>query len=260
MVPLQPQPAKVLALLVNRAGQTVSRAELQHEVWGEDTHVDFEQGLNWCIRRIREVLGDTPSDSRYIRTVPRRGYAFLGVIQGEPAPILGPPASAPWWKQKRIAISAIIFVVASVGVGFAVRSGSRHSVTVLVLPFDDVSGAHTAPEYQEIASDQLTAKLSRINPRRLSVIDPMTAKKFKNTKEWIIEIGNRLGADYVLLGEVEPTATAVKVDAQLFKVSTNRQVWAAEQEILRDGKFSTVWDDMSNSIGTQLLETVAIKN
>lgn len=68
------------------------------------------------------------------------------------------------------------------------------------------------------------AKLAGIDSRRLSVIDPMTSRKFKNTKEYILKIGTRLGADYVLLGELEPTASVVKVDAQLFKVSTNLQV------------------------------------
>ena len=57
----------------------------------------------------------------------------------------------------------------------------------------------------------------------------MTARKFKNTKECIIKIGNQLGADYVLLGDVEQSNGSVKVDAQLFRVSTNRQVWATKR-------------------------------
>jgi TolB-like protein len=84
------------------------------------------------------------------------------------------------------------------------------------------------------------------------VIDPITARKFKNTKECIIEIGNQLGADYVLLGDVEQSRDTVKVDAQLFKVSTNRQVWATEQMIPRDRDFSPTWAVMTNSIASTL--------
>ena len=65
------------------------------------------------------------------------------------------------------------------------------------------------------------------------MIDPLTARKFKNTKECIIEIGNNLGADYVVVGEVDPSMDAVKVHAKLFQVSTNRQVWASEGELPR---------------------------
>src|ERR1043165_5536901 len=78
-VPLQPQPMKVLAILAARAGELVTRKELQAAVWSDGTFVDFEQGLNWCIKRIREVLGDDAAHPRFVETVPRKGYRFLAV-------------------------------------------------------------------------------------------------------------------------------------------------------------------------------------
>jgi len=74
---LQPQPFKLLSLLVRRAGQLVTREEIQHELWDQDTFVDFEQGLNVCIRQIRAALNDTPAAPRFVETVPRRGYRFI---------------------------------------------------------------------------------------------------------------------------------------------------------------------------------------
>jgi TolB-like protein len=123
---------------------------------------------------------------------------------------------------------------------------------VLVLPFDNLSIEKGGPPYEDIASAELTSGLARRNPGRLSVIDPMTARKLKNTKECVIKIGNQLGADYVLLGDVEQSNGAVKVDAQLFKVSTNRQVWATEQMIPRSSSFSKAWPGMTNSIASVL--------
>jgi TolB-like protein len=121
------------------------------------------------------------------------------------------------------------------------------------LPFDNLSIDKGGPPYEEIASAELTSGLARRDPTRLRVIDPMTARKFKNTKECIIKIGNQLGADYVLLGDVEQSKSgAVKVDAQLFRVSTNRQVWATEQVIARDASFSNAWPAMTNSIASIL--------
>jgi DNA-binding winged helix-turn-helix (wHTH) protein/TolB-like protein len=78
---LEPQPARVLALLVERAGDVVTRAELQQHVWSGDTFVDFERGLNYCIAQIRTALGDSSSSPRFIETLPRRGYRFIAPVQ-----------------------------------------------------------------------------------------------------------------------------------------------------------------------------------
>jgi DNA-binding winged helix-turn-helix (wHTH) protein/tetratricopeptide (TPR) repeat protein len=77
LVKLAAQPLKVLGLLVRRAGEVVTRQEIREHVWSGDTFVDFEQGLNFCIRQVREALGDTADAPRFIETLPRRGYRFL---------------------------------------------------------------------------------------------------------------------------------------------------------------------------------------
>src|SRR4029450_7870820 len=84
---LPPQPFKVLELLARHRGQVVTRGEIRDHVWSGDTFVDFDQGLNFCIRQIREVLGDTADAPRFIETLPRRGYRFLMPVTGPtPAP------------------------------------------------------------------------------------------------------------------------------------------------------------------------------
>ena len=77
VIKLAPQPFKVLELLARRSGEVVTRADIRQHVWCNDTFVDFEQGLNFCIRQIREALGDTADAPRFIETLPRRGYRFL---------------------------------------------------------------------------------------------------------------------------------------------------------------------------------------
>src|SRR5262245_66360017 len=76
-IKLAPQPLKVLELLVQRSGEVLTRNEIREHVWCTDTFVDFEQGLNFCIRQIRETLGDAADKPRFIETLPRRGYRFL---------------------------------------------------------------------------------------------------------------------------------------------------------------------------------------
>src|SRR6267143_3367235 len=86
LIKLPPQLFKVLELLTRRRGEMVTRGEIRDHVWSGDTFVDFEQGLNFCIRQIREALGDTADAPRFIETLPRRGYRFVMPVTGpEPA-------------------------------------------------------------------------------------------------------------------------------------------------------------------------------
>jgi DNA-binding winged helix-turn-helix (wHTH) protein len=80
-VRLQPQPALVLAILTDQPGRIVTREEIYRAVWGDDTHVDFEQSLNYCIRQIRGALRDDANDPEYLETIPKRGYRFLGTVE-----------------------------------------------------------------------------------------------------------------------------------------------------------------------------------
>ena len=79
-VRLQPQPARVLALLTSRPGEVVTREELRQEIWNDGTFVDFERGLNFCISQIRTALNDSADSPRFIETLPRRGYRFIAPV------------------------------------------------------------------------------------------------------------------------------------------------------------------------------------
>ena len=74
---LQDQPFRVLALLLERSGEVVSREDLRQEIWPHDTFVDFDHSLNTAINKIREALGDSASHPRFVETIPRRGYRFV---------------------------------------------------------------------------------------------------------------------------------------------------------------------------------------
>ncbi len=83
---LSPQPFKVLALLASQAGQVVTREQIQFQIWGDETYVDFEQGMNHCIKQIRNALSDTADTPRYIETLPRRGYRFIMPVEARKLP------------------------------------------------------------------------------------------------------------------------------------------------------------------------------
>lgn len=96
---LQGQPFQVLAVLLDRAGEVVSREELQQKLWAADTFVDFDHSLNTAINKVREVLGDSASSPRFVETLARRGYRFIAPVQKDtPAQLPEPvptPAPAP---------------------------------------------------------------------------------------------------------------------------------------------------------------------
>ena len=86
---MQDQPFQILALLLERAGEVVSRDELQQKLWASDTFVDFDNGLNIAVKKLRVALGDDAESPRYIETVPRRGYRFIGRIAADSPEFVG---------------------------------------------------------------------------------------------------------------------------------------------------------------------------
>jgi DNA-binding winged helix-turn-helix (wHTH) protein len=80
-VALEPQPAKALALLLARAGEVISREELRDQVWGKDTHVDFDRGLAYCVSQVRSALGDSGENPRFVQTIPKKGFKFIAPVE-----------------------------------------------------------------------------------------------------------------------------------------------------------------------------------
>jgi eukaryotic-like serine/threonine-protein kinase len=81
-VKIQPQPLRVLGVLVERPGEVISREELHARIWGDVTYVEFDQGLNYCIRQIRLALRDEASEPAYVETLPKQGYRFIATVTG----------------------------------------------------------------------------------------------------------------------------------------------------------------------------------
>ena len=114
---LQDQPFRVLQTLLEKPGEVVTREELQERIWGEDTYVDFDKSLSAAIGKVREALGDSRTRPRYIETIPKVGYRFIGEIDAGPgrpvASIQDPRRSSPWQRWALAAGLAAAAVLAS---------------------------------------------------------------------------------------------------------------------------------------------------
>lgn len=234
VVRLQPQPFKALAFLASHAGQMVSREELQQAVWEGETFVDFEHGLNFCIKQIRAALGDDAQSPRFIETLPRRGYRFIaevetlnGGIESNVAPEI--PSISPVKSSARQFI-LIGIVAALIVAGYFLwqsfnRTIPKSKVMIAVLPFENLDGADK-DYFSDGMTEEMIARLGQIQPERLGVIARTSVMTYKGTKKDIARIGAELGVDFVLEGSVRREEEKIRITAQLIQTSDQTHLWS----------------------------------
>jgi DNA-binding winged helix-turn-helix (wHTH) protein/TolB-like protein len=273
-VRLQPQPARVLALLTERAGAVVSRDELRQNIWADGTFVDFERGLNFCIAQIRSALGDDADAPRFVETLPRRGYRFIAPIgpagarqTAAPTPEMAPnqtPANAPPSvvrpAPRSLAASAALALFA-VATAFLVAGSwwagdADHRVRIAVVPFDNETGSDDFDAVARGVADATVARLAapdRIG--RLSVIGNAAAlyqpRAFRDLKR----IGTSLNADYIVLAQMKKDAAKVRLIAHLIRVDDQRHVWANTFD--RPAFTLDVQSEIAESIAAAVVATLA---
>jgi TolB-like protein/DNA-binding winged helix-turn-helix (wHTH) protein/Tfp pilus assembly protein PilF len=239
-VHLAPQPSRVLVALVERAGQTVSRDELKEVVWGDNTFVDFEQGLNFCIKQIRSALGDEAENPRFIETVPRRGYRVIAPVARlkpearEEVPVAsglsGTPV-APGLGRIFRAVIATAVIVAAIG-AYYIWSHSSHvaadpgKVMIAVLPFKNLSADADQQYFSDGFTDELITQLSRTDPAHLGVIARTSILSYRDTTRSVADIGRELGVKHVVEGTIRKGGDRVRINAQLIRVSDQSHLWA----------------------------------
>jgi TolB-like protein/DNA-binding winged helix-turn-helix (wHTH) protein len=257
---LAEQPFQVLALLLERPGQIVTREELRARLWQGDTFVDFDHGLNNAVMRVREVLLDSSDHPRYIETIPRRGYRFVApveeshaqaaahdreqlpsapsLLESEPAleAAISTPDGQPWWTARRgaLAVAAFVLVVGLLAIllrnnrNATNRANAGRSTSLVVLPLENLSGEKDQDYFADGMTDELIANLAKI--RSLHVISRSTAMAYKGTRKPLSEIARELNVDAVVEGTVMRVGGRVRITAELVQVSTDHHLWADTYE------------------------------
>ncbi len=216
LVRLQAQPLKVLALLAQRPGELVTREEIQQRIWGGDTFVDFNRGLNFCIKQIRAVLDDAADHPRYIETLPKRGYRFIAPVE---------PGGQTTRRPEKVMLA--------------------------VLPFENLSGGPEQEYFVDGVTEEMITQLGRLYSKELGVIARTTAMHYKDTEKRIDQIGQELGVDYILEGSVRHSAERMRITAQLVEVNDQTHLWAETYE--RDlGDMLKIQGDVAERIAQSL--------
>jgi len=230
---LQGQPIQVLAALLEHPGKIVTREELRQRLWAADTFVDFEHNLNSAVKRVREALGDSADNPRFIETLPRHGYRFIAPI-AEQRPAIPPPPV----PHRKLWIAALA-VVATVGLALGLNLGgwrerllgelhtpSIHSLAVL--PLEDLSGRPEDAYFADSMTDELITELGKI--RALRVISRHSVMQYKGTTKPLSQIADELHVDALVQGSALRAGDRVRITTQLIRAAPEEHLWAESYE------------------------------
>jgi len=259
---LQDQPLQVLALLIEKPGEVVTREQLRQKLWPDDTFVDFDHGLNNAINRLREALNDSAEEPRFIETLPRRGYRFVakvdvdanGASQSSPlassletkaTPNALGPEGAPTAQASPVhplhRAGKFWFVTAGIGIAAALMFGlyfgrvrnlrasaAPRIQSIAVLPLENLSSDPAQEYFADGMTDELITDLASI--ASLRVISRTSAAHYKGTRKTLPEIARELNVDAVVEGSVSRSASKVRIRAQLIRATPEQHLWAESYE------------------------------
>jgi TolB-like protein/DNA-binding winged helix-turn-helix (wHTH) protein/Tfp pilus assembly protein PilF len=266
---LQEQPCQVLALLIERPGELVSREELRKKLWPNDTFVDFDHGVNIAINKLRDALGDSAEKPRFIETLPRRGYRFIAPVDAPKTSRDGEPTSQVTSSRagragsgsitwRRALLPALLALSLAAVFFFSVRywrgRNAENSIRSLaVLPFENFSGDPSQEYFVDGMTDELTTNLAKI--KSLRVISRTSAMKYKNVRAPLAEIARSLHVEAVVEGSVVRSGDKLRITAQLIDARTDRHLWAEDyNRDLRD--VVAVQDEVARRIAQEIRTTV----
>ena len=248
-VRLQEQPFQILKILLEHPGKVVTREELRQQIWPSDTFVDFNQGLYNATKKLREALGDSADTPRYIETLSRRGYRFIGAVSGNGSTARTaaevPQEAATTESHKPRHNSRIGIVVGTGGVVLLVvvlglvPSGWRHRLlykaaapeirSIAVLPLQNLSGDPAQEYFSDGMTDALITDLAQIGS--LKVISRTSSMQYKGVgKKSLPEIARDLNVDGIVEGTVQRSGDRVRITAQLIHGLSDKHLWANSYE------------------------------
>jgi TolB-like protein/DNA-binding winged helix-turn-helix (wHTH) protein len=232
-IKLKGQPIQVLIALLEHPGEIVTREELRQRLWPSDTFVDFEHNLNSAVKRLREALGDSADNPRFIETLPRHGYRFIA-----PVAELGRTARRPQVFARTLWVAGLAGVlIVGLVLGLNLRGwrqrvlGRAHAVPIqslAVLPLENLSGK---PEEEYLAdgmTEELITELGKV--RNLRVISRQSVMQYKGTMKPLSQIANELHVEALVQGSALRAGNRVRITTQLIRAVPEEHLWAESYE------------------------------
>ena len=272
-VKLQAQPFGILVLLLERPGEIVDRSELRQKLWPTDVFVDFDQGLNKAVNKLRDALGDSAENPRFIETIPKRGYRFIApvTVRGLPeasalvteTPLTtAPPANFKLsnvqpseartrnWRNYTAAIVlvAVIAVVAA-GAAFFRNRLIPPTDSLAVLPLADSSSDANLEYLGDGITETIINNLSQLPGLRVMARSTVFHYKGKDVDPRVV--GRELGVRAVLTGRVVQNGENLIISMELTNVADGTQLWG-EHYNRKFADLLAVQDEISRQITSKL--------
>jgi len=256
------QSFQILARLLERPGEVVSREELRQALWTGDTFVDFEVGLSSAVKKLRDALGDSAENARFVETLPKRGYRFiapvvrtqdasststLGAVETpKPEVATDPVRTASVVEsvaaRKRLSLRAstiaAILLVVFAGLGIMGFGAARHRIflgaqprpirSIAVLPLTNLTGDPGQEYFVDGMTDNLITELAQISDVR--VISRTSVMRYKKAPPPTPVVGQELNVDAIVEGTVLRSGSRVRINAQLIDAQSDRHLWANSYE------------------------------
>jgi len=232
-IKLQGQPIQVLTTLLEHPGEIVTREELRQRLWPADTFVDFEHNLNSAVKRLREALGDSADNPRFVETLPRHGYRFIA-----PVAELGRATRGPQVRVRALwvaGLSVLTIAVLVIGVkqgGWQERLlGRAHTgriQSLAVLPLENLSGKPEEDYFADGMTEEVITELGSI--RTLRVISRQSVMHYKGTDKPLPQIASELHVEALVQGSALRASNRVRITMQLVRAVPEEHLWAQSYE------------------------------
>jgi TolB-like protein/DNA-binding winged helix-turn-helix (wHTH) protein/Tfp pilus assembly protein PilF len=276
---LQDKPLLLLIALIDHSKTLVTREQLRERMWDSDTFVDYEQGINVAVKKVRDALGDSAENPKYIQTVAKKGYKFLlpvevretdqlaTVVSAREANAKGSEENIPT-AGRHSARSNWIFAgftgVALVGAGLWLFHGQSakapHTAQIrslAVLPLRNLSPDPTQDYFADGITEDLITNFAQSFPLR--IISRTSVMRYKETTESIAQIAQELGVEAIVEGAVARSGNRVTVTVQLIDTTEDRHLWARKYD--RDVKnLLDVEAEISQEIAAQVGSTLTARH
>ena len=282
-VRLQEKPLLLLAALLDNPQKLVTREQLRECMWDSQTFVDYEQGINVAIKKLRDALGDSADNPKFIQTVAKRGYRFLLPVEvteatestPQPASFVGQPLPSGEGSQLEIRPSSKVTSARSARRSFAVAGIAAAVLLVLgmtllrlqamkpkqpkqinslaVLPLQDLSPESGQEYFAEGITEEMITSLARSLPLR--VISRTSVMRYAHSTQPITQIARELGVEAVIEGTVARSGNRVVVTVQLIDASEDRHLWAQKYDRKLEDLLG-MEEDLSQEIAGQVHATL----
>lgn len=269
VIKLQQQPVRVLILLASNSGKLVTREEIQQMLWNDEkTFVDFQQGINYCIKQIRNALNDTAKNPHFIETLPRRGYRFIAEVEnqngsaGDEKPqetilpekelmqndnvnekiVKNTGKSFSLFRRKILSVSlaaaAVLFFLTFIF--YLEHNKTSRDISeirsIAILPFNQIGESHDA-KFELGLADVLISNFSE--QREISITPTASIIKFADRTDLnAAETGRKLEVDAVLTGTIQRNENVARVNIQLIRSKDESAVWVDKFDIEFSDVFS----------------------